>query len=107
MIALDTNVLVRYLVDGDAEQVQAARTLLESLAAEHPAFICREVMIELAWVLSRQRRTVPASLPKTHEPNLISSVQLLDSRNRQPAFWRRGVRRGHVADGVDLLASGG
>ena len=29
MIALDTNVLVRYLVDDDAEQAQAARTLLE------------------------------------------------------------------------------
>ena len=53
MIALDTNILVRYLVDDDAEQVQAARTLLESLTAEHPAFICREVMIELVWVLER------------------------------------------------------
>ena len=53
MIALDTNILVRFLVDDDAEQVQAARTLLESLTAERPAFICREVMIELVWVLER------------------------------------------------------
>ena len=29
MIALDTNVLVLYLVDDGAEQAQAARTLLE------------------------------------------------------------------------------
>ena len=56
MIALDTNVLVRFLVDDDAEQVQAARTLLESLTAERPAFICREVMIELVWVLERAYR---------------------------------------------------
>ena len=48
MIALDTNVLVRYLVDDDAEQALAARTLLEGLAAERTAFICREVMLDLS-----------------------------------------------------------
>ena len=56
MIALDTNVLVRYLMADDAEQAQAARTLLEGLTAERPAFICREVMIELVWVLERAYR---------------------------------------------------
>ena len=56
MIALDTNVLVRYLVDDDAEQALAARTLLEGLAAERTAFICREVMLELVWVLERTYR---------------------------------------------------
>lgn len=36
MIALDTNVLVRYLVDDDAEQAQAARTLLEGRTTGMP-----------------------------------------------------------------------
>ena len=53
MIALDTNVLVRYLVDDDAEQAQAARTLLEGLTAERSGFVCREVIVELVWVLQR------------------------------------------------------
>ena len=53
MIVLDTNVLVRYLVDDDAEQAQAARTLLEGLTSERPGFVCREVMVELVWVLQR------------------------------------------------------
>ena len=53
MIALDTNVLVRYLVNDDAEQANAARVLLESLTAEEPGFVCREVMVELVWVLQR------------------------------------------------------
>ena len=53
MIALDTNVLVRYLVRDEAEQAEAARSLLESLTAERPGFVCREVIVELAWVLER------------------------------------------------------
>ncbi len=53
MIALDTNVLVRYLVRDEAQQAEAARSLLESLTAERPGFICREVIVELAWVLER------------------------------------------------------
>ena len=53
MIALDTNVLVRYLVRDDAEQAEAARALLESLTADRPGYVCREVAVELVWVLER------------------------------------------------------
>ena len=34
MIAIDTNVLVRYLVRDDAEQAEAARLLLEGISSE-------------------------------------------------------------------------
>lgn len=53
MIALDTNVLVRYLVADDARQATAARLLLEGLTTERPGFVCREVIVELVWVLRR------------------------------------------------------
>lgn len=53
VIALDTNVLVRYLVVDDVHQAAAARTLLEGLTPENQGFICREVAIELVWVLNR------------------------------------------------------
>ena len=53
MIALDTNILVRYLVRDDEKQAEAARTLLESLTIEQPGFVCREVIVELVWVLER------------------------------------------------------
>ena len=53
MIALDTNVLVRYLADDDARQAEAARLLLQGLTAERPGFVCREVTVELVWVLQR------------------------------------------------------
>ena len=56
MIALDTNVLVRYLVRDDARQAEAARKLLEALTAERPGLVCREVTVELVWVLERAYR---------------------------------------------------
>ena len=56
MTALDTNVIVRYLVAEDPGQAEAARSLLEQLTPDNPGFICREVVIEAAWVLERSYR---------------------------------------------------
>ena len=56
MPGIDTNVLVRYLVEDDPEQAQAARALLEGLTTDRPGFICREVLVELVWVLGRAYR---------------------------------------------------
>ena len=56
MTSIDTNVIVRYLVGDDAEQAEAARALLDGLTPDDPGFICREVAIEVAWVLERSYR---------------------------------------------------
>lgn len=56
MTAIDTNLLVRYLVRDDAEQAEAARALLEGLTRQDPGFVCREVVIEVVWVLERVYR---------------------------------------------------
>ena len=53
MIALDTNVLVRYLVRDDERHAESARALLESLTTERSGYVCREVVVELVWVLER------------------------------------------------------
>ncbi len=53
MIALDTNVLVRYQVCDDRPQAEAAQALLDSLTVECPGYLCREVTVELVWVLER------------------------------------------------------
>ena len=53
MYLIDTNVLVRYLVRDDRQQAEAARALLQSVTAEKPAYACREVVVELVWVLER------------------------------------------------------
>ena len=56
MTAVDTNVIVRYLVADDPGQAEAARSLLGQLTPDNPGFICREVVIEAAWVLERSYR---------------------------------------------------
>lgn len=48
MIAVDTNVLVRYAVKDDRSQTIAATEFLKSNAC----FILKSVILELAWVLS-------------------------------------------------------
>jgi predicted nucleic-acid-binding protein len=52
-IALDTNVLVRFLTQNDTEQFEIAQNVINNCSAKQPAFICREVLVELVWVLER------------------------------------------------------
>lgn len=52
MIALDTNVLVRYLVQDDPKQAKIATQFIESNCTDdEPCFIGQIVLCELAWVL--------------------------------------------------------
>lgn len=53
MIALDTNVLVRFLVQDDPEQARIAGDTMDLLTKADPGFVGREVLVELVWVLER------------------------------------------------------
>ena len=53
MIGLDTNVVVRYLVQDDPSQSTAATRLMERvLSAERPGLITSVTLCEIAWVLA-------------------------------------------------------
>jgi len=52
LIGLDTNVLVRYLVQDNKTQASKATTLIEGkLTKETPGFINHIILIETVWVL--------------------------------------------------------
>ncbi len=54
MSALDTNVLVRFLVEDDPDQTAAAKQLLKaSKDSGETLFVSDVVLVEIAWVLSR------------------------------------------------------
>lgn len=52
MIGLDTNVLVRYIMQDDPRQSAKATRLIESLEVNHPGFISLVSIVELYWVLT-------------------------------------------------------
>lgn len=51
MIGLDTNVLVRYIMQDDAKQAAKATQLIEALTADNPGFVSLVSVVELGWVL--------------------------------------------------------
>ncbi|MCB1921245.1 MAG: type II toxin-antitoxin system VapC family toxin [Candidatus Competibacteraceae bacterium] len=70
MIAFDTNLLVRLLVDDAPAQADVA----EALLASHTVFIPKTVLMETEWVLRKSYR-------KTREQINQFFVELLDTEN--------------------------
>ena len=63
MIGIDTNVIVRYIVQDDPKQAKAATKLIEqSCSPDNPGFINHIVMCEIVWVLKRNYKLDKASI---------------------------------------------
>ena len=56
MIGIDTNVLVRFLVDDDPDQNAAARRFMLARTADDPAFVSAIALAETVWLLHRQMK---------------------------------------------------
>jgi predicted nucleic-acid-binding protein len=76
VIALDTNVLVRFLVQDDQDQAKVASAAIERLTEDEPGFVCREVMVELVWVLERAYRLDRLSIAGALD-GLLSAIELV------------------------------
>lgn len=87
MIALDTNILVRYLVKDDLDQAVLATNFL----ANNRCFILKSVLLELVWVLSSSAGyNLPCKI--VHERLLhllgLSCVEAEESANiAQALIW--------------------
>jgi len=75
VIALDTNVLVRFLVKDDLDQALRAEECIACLTEDEPGFVAREVLLELVWVLAKayaySRSEIAAALE-----GLLAAVEL-------------------------------
>lgn len=100
MIALDTDVLVRYLVRDDPAQTAVADAILENLTPRDPAFVGLVVLAELWWVLG-----AAYSIPPDARRDVLSG--LLDSEElvvEDPDLVRAALRRvDQKADFPDAL----
>ena len=63
MIGIDTNVIVRYIVQDDPKQAKAATKLIEqSCSSDNPGYINHIVLCEIVWVLKRNYKLDKASI---------------------------------------------
>ena len=86
MIGLDTNVLVRYLVQDDPEQSSLASEFIESnCSEENTGFVCHIVLCELSWVLESNYGQSKEAIASVIEQLLqISQLQIMEPE----AVWR-------------------
>jgi predicted nucleic-acid-binding protein len=103
MLAIDTNLVVRYLIADDAGQAAKAKRLIDN----NDVFVCTTVMLETEWVLrsvygiSTERRAKALA-----EFAGLARVTLEDPASvaRALAWMQQGI---DFADGLHLAKAGG
>ena len=103
MIALDTNILARYLLDDEPVQARAARRLLADAKAEY--WIPVTVLLELAWVL--RKGDAPRSVVMERLRDLLS-LRNVRVQNADLVFQalRWAAQGMDLADALHLVMSG-
>ena len=103
MIALDTNILARYLLDDEPAQARTARRLLADAKAEY--WIPVTVVLELAWVL--RKTDAPRNVVMERLRDLLSlrnvRVQNADLVFQSLRWAAQGM---DLADALHLVLSG-
>jgi predicted nucleic-acid-binding protein len=80
MIGLDTNVLVRYIVQDDPVQSRRATEILERrLSDDNPGFVSIVAMAETVWVLERAYRLAAEDVVAAVERMLQTDVLVVES----------------------------
>jgi len=101
MIGLDTNVVVRYIMQDDAKQASVATKLIEGLTGDVPGFIPLVSVVELVWVLSASFDLKRADIAKVLEV-LLRSRQLVVDQAEHVVRALRAYETGS-ADFADCL----
>jgi len=103
LIALDTNILARYLLDDEPAQARTARRLLADAKAEY--WIPVTVVLELAWVL--RKTDAPRNVVMERLRDLLSlrnvRVQNADLVFQSLRWAAQGM---DLADALHLVLSG-
>ena len=101
MIGLDTNVLVRYIMQDDPRQSAKATRLVESLTSEQPGFVPLVAVVELVWELSSSYGLTRGQLAEALELLLHSKEMVVDRADLVLQAQRRFAKGG--ADFADCL----
>lgn len=101
MTGLDTNVLVRYIMQDDASQAAKATRLVDDLTTEDPGFVSVVCVVELSWVLSRCYDLSRAQVAQAIEILLRAKQLVVDQAEHVARALRAFVAGG--ADFADCL----
>ena len=93
MISIDSNVLLRYILEDDLEQFEKASKLIQK---ENPVLITDAVLVETVWTLSGKRYNFKKDLICTLVHGLIADSDFVFENNQvvwtalrdYPAQWR-------------------
>jgi len=101
VIGLDTNVLVRYIMQDDTRQSPLASKLVESLTADAPGFVTLVSVVELVWVMESCYALERAQLGEALEGLLRTKEFVVE---RAETIWKAvRVFRDGTADFADCL----
>lgn len=109
MIGLNTNVLVRYLVQDDADQAAKATVVVEALDEEHKGFVSIVVLVELVWVLRRAYDVAPDEVSAMLDRLLRAKEVVVQHADVVRLALRRAASGADFADAVisELAAAAG
>ena len=86
MIGLDTNIVIRYLVQDDDEQSKIANRIFEKeLSRKNMGHICLIVLCEIVWVLMRCYKQKKEKIVEVVKTLLLAESIEIDSRD---AVWK-------------------
>jgi predicted nucleic-acid-binding protein len=85
MIGLDTNVVLRYLLQDDPKQTRQANQIIDrQLSEQIPGFINLVTVLEVVWVLRSLLKQNPSQIA-SHIENLLTADSL-EVQNEQQVF---------------------
>ncbi len=97
MKALDTNVLLRFVMRDDENQFAKAKDFLGSRTPDDPAFVSLVVLVEFAWTL-RQRYGLSRTDIHTLVTTLLETRELSFEDESEVAEIVADATRGDLAD---------
>jgi len=107
VIGLDTNVIVRYIMQDDPEQVAAAVGVIEGeLDHDNPGFITQTVLVETIWVLKTVYRIPRPGLTSVID-SLLTTRQLRVEHSESVFRALRTYRAGNGDFSDALIAAVG
>ena len=85
MIGLDTNLILRYLLQDDPKQTRQANKIFDQqLSEQAPGFISLVTVLEIVWVLRSLLKQNPSQIA-SHLENLLTA-DCLEVQNEQQVF---------------------